>query len=114
MTRRTDPPHQQYGITLRWIAAHKEVKGNEKADEEAKEAAAGIVSSPEHLPPILRSPLSPSVGVTKYQYLWKRKDEWAVYWGQSPRRDRMEKIDENFSFKQHRKSLDQFTRLQSS
>ncbi|KAF8814387.1 hypothetical protein BYT27DRAFT_7082368 [Phlegmacium glaucopus] len=31
----------QKRITLRWIAAYENLKGNERADEEAKKAAAG-------------------------------------------------------------------------
>lgn len=44
-----DPPRRRHRIKLHWIAAHKDVKGNEKADEEAKKAASGNVTPAEHL-----------------------------------------------------------------
>jgi ribonuclease HI len=99
---------------LQWIAAHKEAKGNEKADEEAKKAAQGDSSPVESLPDVLRSSLPPSVGVTKHQFLLKLREEWLESWKRSPRRARLEKIDEDFPFDKHRKITDQLTRVQSS
>jgi hypothetical protein len=61
----------RHRIKFKWIAAHKDIKGNKKADEEAKKAAASHSSPTEHLPHILRSPLPPSIGVTKFQFLFK-------------------------------------------
>lgn len=114
LAQRVDPPGRRHRIKLRWIAAHKDVKGNEKADEEAKKAASGIVTPSEHLPHILRTPLPPSVGVTKHQYLLRLKEEWIAYWSRSPRKARMEKINKDFPYDKHRKLLSQLTRVQSS
>lgn len=99
---------------LNWIAAHKDVKGNEKADEEAKKAAAGETSRARLLPQSFRTSLPPSVGATKHQFLVKLRDEWSVSWDFSPRKARMEKFDEDFPFEKHRKLTDQLTRVQSS
>jgi hypothetical protein len=86
-----DPPQRRHRIRLCWITAHKDVRGNEKADEEAKKAASGAVTSVDHLPPLIRSPLPPSIGVTKHQYLLKLREEWIINWSLSPRKARMEK-----------------------
>jgi ribonuclease HI len=48
-----DPPQRRHRIRLCWIAAHKDVRGNKKADKEAKKAALGAATSVEHLPPLL-------------------------------------------------------------
>jgi hypothetical protein len=114
LTRGSGPLGNRRIIKLCWIAAHKDVRGNERADEEAKEAASGIVSPSSQLPPILRSPLPPSVGVTKHQYLLRLRAEWSDRWSVSPRKARLEKMDEEFPFEKHRKMLDNLTRLQSS
>ena len=109
-----DPASRRHRIKLKWIAAHNEVKGNEKADEEAKRASAGNSSPVEHLPHILRRPLPPSVGVIKHQFLLKLRGEWSAVWNRSPRKARMEKFDEDFPFDKHRKMIEQLTRIQSS
>jgi hypothetical protein len=64
-----DLVNHRHKIKFHWIAAHKDVKGNEKADEEAKKAAVGASSPAKQLSQlshILRSPLPPSLGVTKH------------------------------------------------
>ena len=44
-------------VTLRWIPGHIGVEGNEKVDDEAKEAARGASSQASDLPQMLRKPL---------------------------------------------------------
>jgi ribonuclease HI len=61
-----DLVNHRHKIKFHWIAAHKDVKGNEKADEEAKKAAVGASSPAKQLSHILRLPLPPSLGVTKH------------------------------------------------
>ena len=111
---RADTVNHPCRIKLQWIAAHKDVKGNEKADEEAKRAAAGKSSPVEHLPHILRKPLPPSLGVIKHQFLIRLREEWVAAWSRSPRKARVEKLDEDFPFEKHRKMIEQLTRIQSS
>jgi hypothetical protein len=109
-----DPPQRRHRIRLCWIAAHKDVRGNEKADKEAKKAASGAATSVEHLPPLLRSLLPPSIGVTKHQYLLKLREEWIINWSLSPRKARMEKMDEDFPYEKHCNNIDGLTCVQSS
>ncbi|KAF8802812.1 hypothetical protein BYT27DRAFT_7260747 [Phlegmacium glaucopus] len=42
LTERAVPTRIPERIRLQWIAAHENVKGNKRADEEAKSAAAGV------------------------------------------------------------------------
>lgn len=114
MLGRTVGLDQPSKIKLCWIAAHKDVKGNEKADEEAKKAANGDSSPRLHLPTHLMSPLPPSIGIAKHQFLLGLREAWRDSWKLSPRKERLEKIDEDFPFEKHRKLLDGLTRIQSS
>ena len=76
LTAVPNPPINPERINLKWIAAHKDVIGNEKADTEAKKAAAGDSSPPESLPPPLRNPLPRSANAAKTQYNNILKEEW--------------------------------------
>ncbi|KAF8807110.1 hypothetical protein BYT27DRAFT_7039017, partial [Phlegmacium glaucopus] len=96
-------------ITLRWIAAHENVKGNERADEEAKKAAAGSTAPIEHLPHSLRSPLPLSAGIMKTQFMFQLKEDWKGKWVLSPRRERFNVIDPDFPFHKFRKVQETLT-----
>ncbi|KAF8815871.1 hypothetical protein BYT27DRAFT_7044136, partial [Phlegmacium glaucopus] len=61
---------------LKWIVAHENVKGNERVDKEAKNAAAGLSSPAKHLPHLLWLPLPFSVGIKKTQYMFQLRVEW--------------------------------------
>jgi len=71
-------------VTVRWIAGHKDVEGNEVVDREAKLAARGAAnSSPKHkLPIALWNQLPCSIPALKQHHnaklkkLWK--DEWSI------------------------------------
>ena len=48
----------KYVLMLRWTAGHSGIDGNEKADKEAKAAAAGTTTEKSLLPPLLRRKLT--------------------------------------------------------
>jgi hypothetical protein len=110
----SNPPINPKKITLKWIAAHKEVQGNEKADTEAKKAAAGESSPPDQLPHILRTPLPQSANAAKTHFKSLLKEEWEALWANSPRKARGEKFDESFPFNKHRSYIETLTHIQSS
>jgi ribonuclease HI len=62
---------RNYVLTLRWMAGHTGINGNELVDEEAKKAAKGQSSNPKLLPCILRHKLKISTAAIKQHY--KRK-----------------------------------------
>ncbi|KAF8816724.1 hypothetical protein BYT27DRAFT_7028124, partial [Phlegmacium glaucopus] len=101
-------------ITLRWIAAHENVKGNERADEEAKKAAAGS-TTPNRTEPnfgitTLQQPLPFSAGIAKTQYMFQLKAEWKEKWNISPRKERFNNVDPDFPFNKFRKIQEGLTR----
>lgn len=101
-------------LELRWISSHSKVKGNEKADELAKEAANGSSSERIRLPYILRSPLPVSASATKQAFQGKLNKKWEVEWENSDRSRGLDEIDDNFPFNSFRKRTYLLTRSQAS
>jgi len=73
-------------VTVRWIAGHKEVEGNEVADREAKLVVKGEAkSSPKHkLPNALWKRLPCSIPALKQSHNAKLKKIWNDKWSKSP------------------------------
>ena len=101
-------------LGIHWISSHSKVRGNEKVDELAKEAASGQGSARDNLPHILRTPLPTSASAAKQAYHSKLKDKWEDYWEASSRSRRMEEIDDNFPFSSFRKRTYLLSRSQAS
>ena len=76
-------------LDIRWISSHSKVRGNEKADELAKEAANGWSDSRVNLPPMLRNPLPTSASMTKQVYHNGLKEKWVALWEASDRSQRL-------------------------
>lgn len=78
---------QNPGIQLKvnWISAHDGVEGNERADEEAKDAARGNGSPPRDLPAFLRKgELLLSVMAIKQILTDNLNKKWAKGWEELP------------------------------
>lgn len=89
--------HRGMRLTLRWVPGHEGVDGNEIADEEAKEAAAGRSSDRGSLPQALRRRTLPlSVPAKARQnHPTHLKQKAATRWRTSKRRLRLAEIDES-------------------
>lgn len=107
-------PAGSFKFVLKWIAAHKDVKGNERADEEAKKAAQGESSPPEELPPILRKWLPYSAAAIKQDYREGLKSRWLEDWGMSPRYAKFQHVDPDFPFNKYRTISDKLSKSQAS
>jgi len=101
-------------FALKWVAAHKGVKGNERVDEEAKKAAQGDSSPWEELPPILRKRLPYSAAAVKQEMAEQLKVKWKNTWKESPCYTRFQHIDKDFPFNKFRKISDRLSRPQAS
>ena len=101
-------------LHLNWISGHSDVKGNERADTLAKQAAQGQSSPTMELPPLLRQSLPYSATAEKQAYVTEINAMWEEQWQSSLRRARMEHIDKSFPFKNFRKIQSGLTWAQSS
>ena len=101
-------------LDIHWISRHSKVRGNEKVNLLAKEAAEGTSSKRACLPHILRDLLPSSASATKQAYLIKLKRKWAALWEKSSRSQRMAEIDETFPFNGFHKRTNLLSRKQAS
>jgi ribonuclease HI len=101
-------------LGIRWISSHSKVRGNEKVDELAKDAADGRSSARINLPHLLRNPILTSASATKQAYHRTLKAKWEILWGKSDRSRRFAAFDEDFPFNSFRKRTYQLTRSQAS
>ena len=90
-------------LSMHWISGHSKVRGNEKVDELAKEAASGRSSARVNLPQTLREPLPTSASATKQTFHNKMKSKWDIIWEKSDRSRRMADIDDEFPFNDFRR-----------
>ena len=65
-----------YKLTIRWMAGHEGIKGNEDADHKAKKAAEGLTSDKQTLPPYLRKPLLINPTAVKRAHHKGLKKKW--------------------------------------
>ena len=86
---------RKYGLTLRWMAGHCGIPGNEKVDREAKLAASGITSDTKTLPLYLRKPLLTNPAAAKRMLNDNLLNKWKTEWPQTTRGKKMKKIDKS-------------------
>jgi ribonuclease HI len=67
--------NSQASITLKWISGHSKVRGNEKADSLAKEAALGRANRRDELPPILQKTLPTSISSKNKAHMDQLKEK---------------------------------------
>jgi hypothetical protein len=101
-------------LGVHWISSHSKVRGNEKVDELAKEAANGRASTRINLPHILRNRLPTSASATKQAFHSVMKNKWDIIWDESDRRRRISAINDNFPFTSFRKRTYLLSRNQAS
>ena len=101
-------------LSIRWISSHDDVKGNECADKLAKEAATGRASRRADLPPSLRRTLPTSASAKNQDHMEHLKQQWKTLWLTSPRRPRIDQIDDTFPFPGYRMRQSKLSREQAS
>ncbi|KAI0277657.1 hypothetical protein BC826DRAFT_898201, partial [Russula brevipes] len=82
-----------YELTIRWVAGHEGVEGNEVADAEAKAAARGAHSDKRLLPPYLRRALLINPNAVKQSFTVKLNAKRKEKWKRSDRGKAMARID---------------------
>jgi ribonuclease HI/exonuclease III len=82
-----------FTMTIRWVAGHEGIEGNELADHAAKEAARGAHTDKHLLPSYLRKriPINPSA--LKQDIKVRLSNEWKKDWRSSVRGKAMAKLD---------------------
>ena len=85
--------HSKYALTMRWMAGHEGIAGNEAADKEAKLAAEGKRSEKHSLPPYLRKPLPTNASAVKQAHQMDLKRKWTDEWRASHRGRNVVQID---------------------
>ena len=107
--------HPGVQVTFRWIPAHKDIHGNERADQEAKRATSGHHDTPDDtFPPLLRHSLPKNKTSLRKMHQKKLKQEWQQEWRESPRYKRMAIFDDETSHTKYQDTIDGFPKIHSS
>ena len=88
--------HPGLHIDTRWVPGHENIKGNEKADQAAKEAGEGNESSHDLLPTHLRRPIPINPTSAQRVYRQGMQRNWAHLLEGEPRTERMRNLDPTY------------------
>ena len=82
-------------ISIRWIVGHRNIRGNEEVDKEAKRAATDKNSSSpvDHLPLALKAKLPISTLALKQKHREDLLSRWRTSWSKSKQCNHLERID---------------------
>ncbi|QRV88338.1 ribonuclease H-like protein [Ceratobasidium sp. AG-Ba] len=97
LAKRLTRTHPGLTVTTTWVPAHEGVPGNEAADLAAKEAARGLSSDTEDLPPFLRNQITASPAAAKQAFKEAQREIWKQRWEEdiSDASARIRAIDES-------------------
>ena len=95
--------HSGARVTVHWIPGHSGVRGNERADINAKWAARGDSSPTNKLPACLRKALPVSKTAMRRQYNKRLMEEATCMWRAFLRSTKVSQIDVAFSLSRFRK-----------
>jgi ribonuclease HI len=91
-------------VVVRWIPAHKDVLGNERADQEAKRATSGDVERPDHtFPSLLQHSLPHNRNSLRKIFKQQQTRKYELEWSTSPRYKRLAAIDTSLSPRPYQK-----------
>jgi ribonuclease HI len=93
----------QRSIPFVWVPGHMGSRGNEDADELAKQAALGTSTDGDKLPGILRKPIAVSVSATKQRLTKEIQAKWSRTWKNSARYEKAKRIEPKLPSKRYLK-----------
>ena len=93
-------------ISVRWIVGHRNIRGNEEADKEAKRAATDekSMSPADQLPNILKARLPISTSALKQKHREDLLTSWKTSWSKSKRYSHLARIDNSAPSKKYLKA----------
>ena len=93
-------------ISVRWIVGHRNIRGNEEADKEAKRAATdkNSMSPVDQLPAILKARLPISTSALKQKHREDLSTSWKASWSKSKRYSHLARIDSSTPSKKYLKA----------
>jgi hypothetical protein len=106
--------HGDFECNICWTPGHYGIKGNEAADEAAKEATQGESSRPNRLPRELQKCLPESRSALKCTYMHALQERACRFWAKSPQYAKTSEIDNSLPSNRFLELTKEMTRRQAS